>query len=358
MEKLLFGYIMLLLMRASIPLTHLSKLGFIVLTGDENYWTVETPTFETVIFRPYILNGKATKQDVHYARKKYYRVHNKQLQIPTSPGFPALDPTQQSYPLIIATEATPGVEESARNGEISLLTTSPHRLIHGKNIWEEYKPVPLTHPKKMSWTQGAILRIFILARHPLHQLELADTLGVSQPAIVKAMSSLQQKHGIDLRRHSKTRPEQLLDILHSTYPQNFTVASHWKSNQPIVKQAHLAVTAYNTQNRWALTTGEVAADHYSAWKLPETAEIYAQGPLDIEDKGFIEVSPTSATLTVRIADDHTLLATAKWWTDYNNHAETLYADPVISYLDMADSPASDSREGAQKLLNRIIEKGN
>lgn len=345
-------------MDTPLTLRGLSLLGFVVDSGDQNYWTVQTPDDETALFCPHFIDDRATKQDVLRAQKKANRINKEYIGKGGKLSDLLLRSKEEIIPLILAPNATPGTEQAALDGEVSLFTTSPYRLIHHQKTWGEPTPEVSSPRKQITWTQGAIIRLSILSPETLTQLEIADILGLSQPAIAKAAKSLEKKYGFSLEPHRRPLPHALLSFLEKNYPPHVSIRTYWRDSQPILGQAQQAIAAYSRHQLWPLITGEVAADHYAAWKLPETAELYAEGPLDLENYGFLEVDPEAATLQIKITKDPTILATAHWWAEYTHQDRLLYVDPVTAFIDMQRSALSDAREGAQKLLTFLSRKEN
>lgn len=343
-------------MDTPLTLRDLSLLGFLVESGGQNYWKVQTPDDEIAFFHPVFIEDKANKQDALRAQRKAARIEEELLQSggKINAAFPASG--EKLTPLIIAPKATPDAERAALEGTISLFTASPYRLIYRQKIWGESQRRLVSPRKKITWTQAAIIRMSILSSEPLTQLEISDTLGLSQAAIAKATKSLYEKHNISLGPQRRENSKNLLSFLERAYPSNLVINTYWKSSGPLLDQAKQTIKAYSHQQLWSLITGEVAADYYAAWKIPETAELYAEGPLDLENYGFLEVDPESSTLQVKIVKDPTLIATARWWCNYTYQSELLYVDPVATYIDMHRSDSSDTREGSEKLLTAIDRK--
>lgn len=260
-------------------------------------------------------------------------------------------------PLFVGDTATESVLEQAREGQVDVLTQQPLQLILKGRVFtpevEQLAPVQRQAPAgKRAWGRWAIERCLLLADTPMHQLEIAEYVGVSQQMVSRVCKDLGPlvTHTVD--GVETLEPVELLELWREHYPGAGGQQFGWYSLDPIVKQTLNAVKEAQVVDASPLVSGDVAADRLMPWKLPTRSKIYVDSPVDLAGCGFVPAPLEEATLITCIPEDPTV------WRLTGIGAFVLsedmeLADAALVYWDVVNSNDIDSQEAAEHLAALI-----
>jgi len=283
-------------------------------------------------------------------------VHVKTYRVPPSPSalLRLFDSGESSY-LIVTVRATKSLTDAARAGRLNLVTLDPTTIIIGgqdllpTNQAMAVKAVPI-HQGMPAWGRYALIRSLLLASEPLIQKELAECSGISQPAVVKNLKYLDGLVERTSSGWSPTDRNNLMSLLLDQYPGPRGAATYWYGLDRLHEQVREATKYAKEMGGEPLVSGDVAADIYAPWRLPDTATLYVRQMVDFSHAGFSPASKDEATLISVIPEDQTL-----WRTAPHMEREGLpLVDPLVTLWELALSDAPDGPEAADHLKKAIL----
>lgn len=260
--------------------------------------------------------------------------------------------------LIVTRRPTEFLTEAASIGALSLVTLEPESLyIKGqdllvKDLISQLRPSHAAHQGKPAWGRYALIRSLLMAHEPMMQKELADCAGISQPAVVKNLRHLNGLVERTSRGWSPTDPAQLLSLMLDQYPGPRGAATYWYSLDPLHDQVMEATKFAKEMGAEPLVSGDVAADIYAPWRLPDSATLYLRQVVDFSDAGFSPASKDEATLTSVIPEDHTLWTTAPEM----EHEGLPLADPLVTLWDLTLNDSPDAPDAVEHLKQAILSR--
>lgn len=255
------------------------------------------------------------------------------------------EPPVNSRMLLFCAAASKRARDRALNrSDVDLVVEHPREVVlAGRHI---VTPRVDHRPRRRPYTIGAIIRMVILADHPLKQREIGDALMVSQQAVSRALSQVDYLEPGECPL-SRAERAQLLERWIIPAPISGEV-SHWYTlDSPREAVGAIAALAADLEVG-AFAAGELAAEHYRPWRVPNSALIYADELFDLTDAGVSRALPAEANVTLQVPQDPTILATARWWCDQRPGGPQVrcFADPVIALQDLATrSEYDDGAEG-------------
>lgn len=243
--------------------------------------------------------------------------------------------------LIVSPRGGKAVNEAASHGRMDLITIDPASVfIAGqRRLEEDSKARNESFHGRAPWGRWAMERALVLSPAPMKQQHLADSAAISQPAVAKHLKNLTQwVHRVQGGWEVRDRRSMMLQWLED-YPGPRGASTYWYSLDPPSDQARKAASFAAFMDAEPLVSGDMAADAYAPWRLPDNVQIYVRQAVDLTDAGFTPASRDEATLTLTIPQDPTLWATA----DSSEHAGGLpLADPLVVLQDLIRGEAVDS----------------
>jgi hypothetical protein len=266
----------------------------------------------------------------------------------TVPSPAQITSLKTAVSLYVIPKITPGLRVLAsRDSRLGLIALRTGEIwLHGACLTTgtQSANTDLKRPAiKLPWVRFGLLRSLALRSTPRSQAQLAQELGVSQPAVSAALSSLREivhktKGGWVANSFRSVTDEFLLN-----YPGPGGMRRHWFSLDPIMTQG-----ARIAQNRpRALISGDLAADQLAPWKTPRTGVVYSPSELGLGELGFAESDPVAGTLIEVIPGDPTV------WTLSKALGHTRLADALLIAYDLDNSKGADSREAVSTLLAEL-----
>lgn len=259
--------------------------------------------------------------------------------------------------LIVASRPSSALSAAAAMDKIDLITVAPASasvtiggVEHLDPRQEQAGPAEKTHGRP-PWGRWALLRAFALADGPMTQQELAQVVGISQPAVnkhLKVLSWFVARDQSGWRAHSVPA---ILSWWVENYPGPRGVSSYWYSLKSPAEQAEAAAEFAKEIGASPLVSGDAAADIYAPWRLPDRVHLYLREAVDFTDAGFSPASRAEATLITTVPEDPTLWATALL---VHGHGSLPLADPLVTLRDVLAGDAVDSDEAAEHLRDAIV----
>lgn len=260
-------------------------------------------------------------------------------------------PTSAQRLLHIGTTATASVVNRARAGEIDILTANPTRLIQAGRTYEAPLALSPRQPPgqvgKPAWARWALQRHLLVAPTPRRQHEIAKSVGTSQQSIsrgAKTLGTLVADEGSGLFAPDRAR---LLQHWLNEYPGPGGHEFGWYGLDTALENVTNAVSLAGELEIQTLVSGDVAADRIAPWKLPKRGRVYASGPVDLTDEGFVPVPLEEANLVVCLPRDPTLWCLPVHTGAGEHSDDPNVADAAIVYWDLLMSGDQDSEEAAQ-----------
>lgn len=283
-------------------------------------------------------------------------VQVKSYRTPPSPsGIRNLVAHQAADYLLVTPRPTDYLTEAARVGLLNLVTLEPQSvLINRQELFRdstvERRASPTVRQGRPAWGRYALIRSLLLAHGPMVQTELADCVGISQPAVVKNLRHLDRLVERTSQGWSPTDPVKLLSELLHQYPGPRGAATYWYNLDPLHDQVLEATKYAKEMGAEPLVSGDAAADIYAPWRLPDTAILYIREVVDFSGMGFSPASQEEATLIAVIPEDQTL-----WRTARRLEREGLpLADPLVTLWDLTLSDSPDAPEAINHLKRAIL----
>ena len=193
-------------------------------------------------------------------------------------------------------------------------------------------------------------RALVLSPEPVHQQQLADSAAISQPAVAKYLKHLSDHVSRSTAGWKLNDRRSLLELWLASYQGPQGASTFWYSLDTLPDQARKAAEFAASVDADPLVSGDLAADFYSPWRLPDHVHLYVRQAVDLTDAGFTPATREDATLTLTIPQDPTLWATAR---DAGRTGELPFADPLVVLADLIRSDAADSREAVERFLDAI-----
>ena len=255
--------------------------------------------------------------------------------------------------LLVGETAAAGVVRQALAGQVDILIAHPPRLIHAGHeysIAENIAP-PLTRPRsgRVAWTRWTIERYLILATEPSKQGEIAETAQTTQQSVSNTALHLAELVTVTGDGLVATNRAGLLEHWFAEYAGPGGLQLGWYSLDPVLQQTKLAIEAAELLGVQALVSGDVAADSLAPWKRPARGRLYLDGPVDLEQDGFVPAPLDEATLVTCIPVDPSLWRLINLRPAASTTGSLPLADPAIVYWDLKTSGEVDSDEAAEHL---------
>lgn len=195
---------------------------------------------------------------------------------------------------------------------------------------------------KIPWARFALMRALAKSSRPRTQTELALSLGITQPAISNALSTMNQL----VERKGAGWVAKDFDLLANEFLASYAgpggVTVGWFSLEPVIKQAQSVLASHPE----TLLSADAAADQIAPWRLPRTAVVYSPKGLDLSQLGFTEAPAESATLKLVVPSDPHL-----WQLAGGTKANL--ADGLQVAYDLSQSFGPDNLEAAERLLRQL-----
>lgn len=283
-------------------------------------------------------------------------VQVKTYRVPPSPSaLVKLFAHRESSYLIVTVRPTESLTDAARTGVLNLITLEPASIIISgqdllpKNQAIAIKAVPIRQGMP-AWGRYALIRSLLLASEPLIQKELAECSGISQPAVVKNLKYLDGLVERTSGGWSPTDRNNLMSLLLEKYPGPRGAATYWYGLDRLHEQVREATKYAKEMGGEPLVSGDVAADIYAPWRLPDSATLYVRQMVDFSHAGFSPATKDEATLISVIPEDQTL-----WRTAPDMEREGLpLVDPLVTLWELTLSDAPDGPEAADHLKKAIL----
>lgn len=257
--------------------------------------------------------------------------------------------------LVATSRPTAALSDAASMNRLDLITvTPPSVVIDGIQLLkprDDQAPAGRSAHGRTPWGRMALFRAFALADEPLTQQQLADLVGISQPAVNKHLKLLA---GFVDREPSGWKAHNVADLVAwwvSHYPGPGGVSSYWYSLKSPAEQAKAAADFARELGASPLVSGDAAADVYAPWRLPDTVRMYLREAVDFTDAGFSPASKDEATMIATVPEDPTLWSTALFAAVT---AKLPLADPLVTLRDVLAGGAVDSGEAAEHLRDAIL----
>ena len=261
--------------------------------------------------------------------------------------------------LVVSPRGGKAVIEAASDDRMDLITIDPASVvIAGRQRLEEDskdRNDRVHGHGRAPWGRWAMERALVLSPVPMQQQHLADSAAISQPAVAKHLKNLTHwvrrvQGGWEVRDRRSLLLQWLQD-----YPGPRGASTYWYSLDPPSDQARKAASYAAFMGAEPLVSGDMAADVYAPWRLPDNVQIYVRQAVDLTDAGFTPAARDEATLTLTIPQDPTLWATA----DSSEHSGDLpLADPLVVLQDLSRGDAVDSPDAVAHFLEFISREGS
>ncbi|MGI5221879.1 hypothetical protein [Nocardia sp. CA-290969] len=262
--------------------------------------------------------------------------------------------------LLAADSARGSLIEEAKTGAFDLvLAESGLVVVDGKVLLDAagVSSTTGTHGRRVSWLRLAVQRVLAISDSPLKQIEIADRIGATQQAVSRVLPTLDHILRVD---DGWIGDSGLLDRWLVDYPGPRGTQAHWYGLEPPAGQLRSARQLLTDLNVGSVLTGEMAADEYAPWMLPNTVRLYTEEIIDFTDAGFSPADPGDATMTIVIPDDPTIraVAAATAQVEPSSYVDSvplhLLADHAIVLWDLYNTSADPSAaEAAHRLRARI-----
>lgn len=171
----------------------------------------------------------------------------------------------------------------------------------------------------------AIARLLLASPLPRTQAALSASLGVSQAAVSLALKRLGPLVAREHGGWTAADPGSVFDWAVEAYPGAGGLTTYWWSDRPLAAQAEDAKLGAGV-----LVSGDLAAEEWSGWRVPEHAVVYAARGFDPTAVGFAAASSEDYTIEITIPADPTLWSTAHAY----RAGEPTFADPVLAGFDV------------------------
>ncbi|MFD4433341.1 MarR family transcriptional regulator [Nocardia sp. NPDC058497] len=259
--------------------------------------------------------------------------------------------------LYAAQSATPAVVVAARAGEYDLVTFDPPQVIVAGHVFLEpdrNQKNEYVH-RNSGWGAQAVLRTLATANEPLHQTELARTVGISQQAVSQALK--RAKEHVTREGHGWIAKEGTLQVWLAQYRGPGGTVTHWYGLDDPAEQARSALDLLDELDLTGIIGGDLAADRYSPWQLPGTVRMYLPELIDFTPAGFSPAQPAGATMTVVVPQDLTIahVAAAQARPYAGRH---LITDPAITLWDLLHASTTPTAQEAAQHLTTAIATGS
>jgi hypothetical protein len=257
--------------------------------------------------------------------------------------------------LVVTHRPSRHVAAAAARDALDLIAVEPPSvMIGGKELLlrapEPIAPKPAPSQGKPAWGRYALLRSLLLATEPQVQRELAHEAGISQPAVTKNLKLFDTWVAKNESGWFAKDKAYLLDYLVTRYPGPRGAMTYWYSLRPLDKQVREATQYAKEMEANPLVSGDVAADIYAPWRLPDRATIYLREFVDFRDAGFSPASRDEATLIAVTPEDLTLWLTASM----AEHEGLPLADPLLTLWDLTQNEAPDAPDAVKHLREAIL----
>lgn len=256
--------------------------------------------------------------------------------------------------LVVSPRNGRAVDEAARDNRMDLIALNPASVVIGGRQWLD-QDENVTSERTQShgrapWGRWAMERALVLSPAPMQQQHLADSAAISQPAVAKHLKNLTRwVHRVHGGWEVQDKRALLLQWLED-YPGPRGASTYWYSLDPPVDQARKAASFAAFMGAEPLVSGDMAADVYAPWRLPDHVHMYVRQAVDLTDAGFTPAHRDEATLTLTIPQDPTLWATAGG----SEHPGDLpLADPLVVLQDLKRGDAVDSPEAVAHFVEAI-----
>lgn len=272
-------------------------------------------------------------------------------------------PRLRSMPrqIFVGRTITPSMLDHAKNGTFDVLTEEPLQLIINGTSYMQQEPESTGNSveprRRFAWVRWGTARFLALADEPARQRAIAETLGVSQQAVSKAVRQLgplvtESDDGFIASDRAAVLDHWLSDYI-GPGGQEFG----WYSLSPIVEQTLKAADAADSAGVRPLISGDVAADRLAPWKLPSRGRIYVTRPIDLGRDGFVPSPVEEATLIICIPQDPTLFCLSHMSPGPGTaHEPRALADAATVCWDVLHSGDIDADQALDHLKDFIVRR--
>ncbi|MFI8772642.1 hypothetical protein ACIGKQ_10830 [Gordonia sp. NPDC062954] len=217
---------------------------------------------------------------------------------------------------------------------IDLVINEPREVILSGHT---YQRVDRTHPQPRSRAFGsaAVERVIMLATQPMRQTDIADAAGITQQAVSKHLA----RTGAGPTPLSETEREQMLEGWLARYRPTLE-ETYWYGLDDTAVQVREVMSFTRELDVRAQIGGEIAADLMRPWRVPTRGVVYADELIDLTPLGLVPAGSDDATVTLRVSADHTVAATARWWSTHHGGLTDIgdVVDPVMALWDLTTGP--------------------
>lgn len=258
--------------------------------------------------------------------------------------------------LLVLPRSTPYIKNLAQASVLHLLSIEERLLVvDGVDCSGAIQPEPSAHPPprrrgRPPWVRWAVERILLLTTAPISQADLADLLRVSPQSVSKALKGHQHASRTEGGWVVHSRRD-LLEQFMGEYPGPGGAATYWYGLDAPMQQARDARQLSNDMGVDCLQTGDIAADHYSPWRMPVTATLYVRELLDFVPAGFASASRHESTLVATVPEDPTIWRTAVMFAGSTPD----FVDPIVALHDVTHGEGTDAHEAADRLRAAILD---
>ncbi len=256
-------------------------------------------------------------------------------------------------PLVIAESATRATRDAALEAGVSLLVAPEHGRVTGTLIDRDGRTHVIdassrhdeddADPRRRRsgrtpWGTYALVLSLLSDSTPRTQTELAREVSLSQPRVSQALKDVDayissQPSGWSLKdRNGAAR------WLADRYPRPQTLST-WLTLQPPVPATRTIVAVLEEAGVRYAVTGQVAADSYAPWALPDRTTIWVDQLVDLTEAGCTPAPASGATVTIAVPDDPYAL------DDGEDRDGIRLADPWRAWLTLTqdgDTAAADN----------------
>jgi len=256
--------------------------------------------------------------------------------------------------LLTPDSLTPSLLSLALKDDRVILVTEDEVVIDRERLLlrqRESAERPRRKPGPRPYARFALARALLASRQSSTQSQLAESAGITQGTVTKALAS-ELFDGLLVRGHGSTSVGEeargeLFDRIVDGYPGPGGITTYWWKDTPPLAQAKELLEAHR-DTRWS---GDVLADSIRHWRRPEHAVVYSRVGIDPRKLGYAMAQPGDYTLMLVLPEDPTIEATARAWD--RPHA----VDPIITAYDVLRTGTTGDEMEAVSVLRDFVVRG-
>lgn len=260
---------------------------------------------------------------------------------------------------LVVARASTHLKNLAQTSMVHLLAVEERLLVvegidYSRNLAPDdaLRPVRPRRRGRPPWVRWAVERILLLSTEPVPQAVLAGHLHTTPQAVSKALKGHEYLAPTEGGWTVHRREELLSHFVHE-YPGPGGACTYWYGLDAPTSQANQAVQLCRDMDVDCLQTGDIAADHYSPWRMPVTADLYIRELLDFVPAGFSFASRDDYTFSATVPEDPTVWRTAAVLTP----TTPAFVDPIIALHDVMRGEGTDALDAAEQLHEAIARGG-